>query len=255
MRASVVAVVAALLLIAGAPPALAAPGGPAKVDTLTVQTGTVLAGDSAWVEIVWEATGGDAEDFQVTVKNPDPGWEIRYPENTGSYTSTWGDSTLSDGEIDFTAIHVTVPYGAGKDAKLHLDASYSTDGKTHSQSFQVKVPVADYTGDDLTQAGGDATIDGSGWVQVPFLGNAPRLDDFQMTASPSAGMTVSYPSDGASTSLAHDARLEGGESDYAAFFLDVSGTTPGTYTVPLRVTYSKDSTRGTWAGTVSITVP
>jgi hypothetical protein len=254
MRLRVIAAVVVLLVIAGASPALAAKGGQAKVDTLTTQTGTVLAGDSAWIEIVWEASGGDAEDFQVTVKNPDPGWEVRYPDNTGSYSSTWGDSTLSDGEIDFTAIHVTVPYAAGKDVKLHLEASYVSDGTSHSQSFQVKVPVAEYTGNDLSQVGGDTTIDGSGWVQVPFMGNAPRLDGFQMTASPPGGLTVSYPGDGSFTSLAHDARLEDGESDYAAFYVDATDAEPDTYTIPLQVTYFKDSLVGTWDGSITITV-
>ena len=246
---------ALLLLVATAPPALAAKPGSATVDALTAQTGTVLAGDSAWVEIVWEASDGDAEDFQVTVKNPDPGWEVRYPDNTGSYSSTWGDSTLSSGEIDFTAIHVTVPYSASKDVTLHLEASYTTGGKSHSQAFQVKVPVADYTGSDLNQAGGDTTIDGSGWVQVPFVGNAPRLDGFQMTASPPDGLVVSYPGDGSFTSLAHDARLEDGESDYAAFFVGATGAAPGSYTIPIHVTYTKDATQGTWDGSVTIIIP
>ncbi len=249
----------AILVVTTAQPALAKSdtpnGGPANVDALTIQTGTVLAGDSAWIEIVWEASGGDAENFEVTVKSPDPGWEVRYPSNTGSFASTWADSTLSDGEIDFTAIHVTVPYGASKDVKLHLEASFTTEGKSHSQSFQVKVPVADYTGNDLSQAGGDTTINGSGWVQVPFMGNAPRLDGFQMTVIPPDGLTVTYPGDGSSTSLAHDARLEDGESDYAAFFVDATGAAPATYTIPVHVTYSKDSTTGTWDGSVAITIP
>jgi hypothetical protein len=237
----------------GAQPALAQ-GGPANVKSLTVQTGTVLAGDSAWIEVVWESSGGDAEDFQVTVKNPDPGWEVRYPSSTGSFASTWADSTLSDGEIDFTALHVTVPYQA-KSLNLHLEASYSTGGKSHTQSYSVKVPVAAYSGDDLTAGGGDVAIDGSGWVEVAFTGNAPRLDGFQMAASPPAGLTVTYPGDGSTTSLAHDARLEDGESDYAAFFIDATAAAPGTYTIPLHVTYTKDSTAGTWDGSLTITVP
>jgi len=252
MKTSFVTVLVALLFIAGMPPATAKGGGPAKVDLLTVQTGTVFAGDSSWIEVVWEASGNAADDFQVTVKNPDPGWEIRYPENTGSYTSLWADATLSDGEMDFTAIHVTVPYDAGGDVKLHLEVSWTTDGKQHRQSYLVKVPVAHYTGDDLTQTTTQVDLtDTSGWVEVFFTGNAPRLDDFEMTATPPSGVSVEYPQ-GSFTSLAHDARLESGETDQAAFFVEAA---PGTYTIPLTVTYSKDATRGSWSGTVTVTVP
>ncbi len=255
MRSLAVSGLALLLLVSAAQPASAAKGGPAKVDALTAQTGTVFAGDSAWIEIVWEAANGDADDFQVTVRNPEPGWEVRYPANTGSYTSTWADATLSNGEIDFTAIHVTVPYAAKKDVILHLEATFTTDGKSHQQAFQVKVPVATYSGSDLTSAGGDTIIDGSGWVQVPFVGNAPRLDEFQMTATPPTGFSITYPGNAGFTSLAHDARLEDGESDYAAFHVDATGVAPGTYTVPLDVTYTKDSTQGSWTGSIMITVP
>lgn len=255
MKALLVATLAGVLVFSSVAPA-AAKGGPAKVDMLTVQTGTVLAGASTWVEISWTASGGDADDFQVTVKNPDPGWEIRYPDNTGSYTSTWSDATLSDGEVDFTAIHVTVPYEAVSDAKLHLEVSYTTDGKKHQQSYLVKVPVAQYSGDDLTQVTTDAgAIGEAGWVEVSFLGNAPRLDDAQMIATPPGSMTVTYPAGKPFTSFAHDARLEAGESDFAAFKLDVSDAEPGAYEIPIQISYSKGTAQGTWTGSVTVTVP
>ncbi len=252
MRSSIATVLVVLMFLAGMPGA-AAKGGPAKVDMRTVHTGTVFAGDSSWVEIVWEASGNDADDFRVIVKNPDPGWEIRYPENTGSYTSLWADATLSDGEIDFTAIHVTVPYEAVGDAKLHLEVSWTTDGKQHQQSYLVKVPVAQYTGQDLTQATTNYDLGGSGgWVNVSFKGSAPRLDDFQMTATAPDSVSIEYPQ-GAFTSLAHDARLESGETDFAAFYMEA---TPGAeYTIPLSVTYTKDATSGTWTGSITVTVP
>lgn len=258
MRTLTVSVVLGLVLAMAAQPALAksdkANGGQAKVEALTVQTGTVLAGDSAWIEVVWESTGGDAEDFSVTVKNPDPGWEVRYPDSNGSFTSGWADSTLSDGEIDFTAIHVTVPYEA-KTLNLHLEASYTTDGKSRTKNFSVKVPVAGYSGDDLAADAGSAVVDGSGWIDIAFTGMAPRLDDFQLTAAAPPELLVTYPGDGTSTSLAHDARLEDGESDMAAFRVDASGAPAGTYAIALHATYTKGSTQGSWDGSVTITVP
>ncbi len=251
MKSWIVAALTVLLLITGMPPAAAKGNGPAKVDMLTVQTGTVFAGDSAWVEILWEASGNDADDFQVVVKNPDPGWEIRYPENTGSYTSLYADATLTDGEIDFTAIHVTVPYAASGDAKLHLQVSWTTDGKPHQQSYLVKVPVAQYSGDDLTRVTTQADVPvPGGWVKVAFAGSAPRLDAFQMTVTPPEGVSVELPQ-GTYTSLARDARLERGETDFAAFHVEAP---PGTYELQLAVSYTKDATPGSWTGTVTVKV-
>jgi hypothetical protein len=251
MRSAIVAVLVALLFLAGVSEAAAA-GRPARVKMLTVQTGTVFAGDSSWIEVVWEASGNDADDFQVTVKRPDPGWEIRYPESTGSYTSLWADATLSDGEIDFTAIHVTVPYNATRDVKLRLDVTWTSDGRQQRRTFLVKVPVAQYTGEDLTQVttGVDMT-DSRGWVEVSFTGNAPRLDEFRLTATVPTGVSIEYPQ-GSFTSLAHDARLEGGETDFVAFYLEAE---PGTYEIPLSVTYTKDATQGTWNGAITVVVP
>ena len=65
MRSLMASGLAVLLLVATAPPALAAKPDSATVDALTAQTGTVLAGDSAWVEIVWEASDGDVNGGEV----------------------------------------------------------------------------------------------------------------------------------------------------------------------------------------------
>ena len=258
VRASLVSMLVILILMLGMPPA-SAKTKTAKVSLVTKKTGAVVGGDSTWIQVDWKAKGGEATDFQVVVTNPDPGWEIRYPDNpeyTGSYTSLWADATLADGEIDFTAIHVTVPYNARKNVTLKLTATYTTGGKEESKGFTVKVPVTSYTGSDLTQVTTDiGSVAAPGWVSVDFRGDAPRLDDFAMTVTAASGMTVDYPSSGAFTSLAHDARLEGGESDFAAFYLDPSGAAAGSYDLSVQVTYTKDATQGSWTGSITVTVP
>jgi len=267
-KASFVATVAALLLISGISPAAAQTatamgkrpgmgmGNGATVRLLTTRTGAVAAGDSVWIQVLWESKGGDAKDFKVTVKNPEPGWEIRYPENTGSYTSLMADATLSNGEIDFTAIHITVPYKTPGNVTLGLTATYTSGRRSHTKDFTVRVPVTSFTGTDLAQVTTNVTADGAAtWVSIGFLGNAPRLDNVQMTVGPPSGIVVAYPAGRTFTSLAHDARLEDGESDYAAFRLDVSGVAPGTYELPIQVTYTKDATADTWNGTVTLQVP
>ncbi|MFZ0494016.1 MAG: hypothetical protein WAM81_12580 [Acidimicrobiia bacterium] len=256
MKSKIVAAAVALFLVVAATPASAAPKN-VKVDVkaLTERTATMLAGDSAWIEIAWEALGGPAEDFKVTVKKLDSSWEVRYPEKTSTYASLWTDSTLSDGEIDFTAINVTAPYSARKSVQLHLEATYAVDGKSHKDNLNLTIPIAQYTGNDLSQADDSASVDGSGWIQVPFVGSAPRLDGFEMTAKAPADILLAYPGEGSFSSLAHDARLEDGESDFAALFVDATGAAPGSYEIPLHVTYTKGSAEGMWDGSVTITVP
>jgi len=257
MRTKAIAAAVALLLVFAATPASAAPSKGAKVslEALTHQTATMLAGDSAWLEIAWEAVGGEVQDFELTVKKADRGWEIQYPEKTGTYASFWTDSTLSEGEIDFAAIRLTAPYDARQSMKLQLEASYTVSGKAQKDKLTISIPIAQYSGNDLSQAGDAASIEGSGWVQVPFVGNAPRLDGFEMTVKAPNDISIEYPGEGPFTSLAHDARLEDGESDFAAFFVDATGAEAGTYEIPLHVTYTKDSTEGTWDGTMRVTIP
>ncbi|GBD84625.1 hypothetical protein BMS3Abin02_01019 [bacterium BMS3Abin02] len=261
-KTSFIAVVATLLLISGMSPAAAKSktgmGGMSKMERvrlLTARTGALVEGDSAWIQVLWQSIGADADNFKVTVKNPEPGWEIRYPENTGSYTSLMADATLSDGEIDFTAIHITVPYDTRRNVTLGLTVTYTSRGTPHSSDFIVRVPVTSFSGTDLAQVTTDVTTVGTaGWISIGVLGNAPRLDNVRMTVSPPPGIVVTYPAGRIFTSLAHDARLEDGESDYAAFHLDVSGVKPGTYELPLQITYTKDATAGTWNGTVTLQV-
>jgi hypothetical protein len=260
MRTRIILLMAVLLVVGTALPATAAPKPDIDkdVELTNYKTAAIVAGDSAWIALNWRGGGGDAENFQLVVKKPDPGVEIRYPDNTGTYTSLWADDLLTDGEYDFTAVHVTVPYAAGKDIKLLFTLTYEHNGKPKTRSFNVRVPVIEYSGgEDLQQVTaslGEVAVGGSAWVGVSYAGLAPRLDDFQLTVTDAGGLPMVYPGNRSSTSLHHDARLEDGETDVARFRIDAYDVDPGTYTIAVVATYRKDAVTADLVGSVSLEV-
>ncbi|MGZ5383583.1 MAG: hypothetical protein ACXW1Y_02265 [Acidimicrobiia bacterium] len=260
MRTRIVLLLAALLIVSTASPAAAGPKPDVDkdVELTNYETAAIVAGDSAWIALNWVGGGGDAQNFQLVVKKPDAGVEVRYPDNTGTYTSLWADSTLSDGEYDFTAIRVTVPYDAGRDIKLLFTLSYDHAGGQKNRSFNVRVPVVEYAGGEdlkqVTESLGEVALGESAWVGVSYAGVAPRLDDFQLTVTDAGGLSIVYPADGSATSLHHNARLEDGETDVARFRVDAYGVGPGTYTIQIQAKYRKDATTATLAGSVTLVV-
>jgi hypothetical protein len=260
MRTRIILLLAAILMVTTALPAAAAPKPDVDkdVELTNYETAAIVAGDSAWIALNWVGGDGDAENFQLVVKKPDPGVEIRYPDNTGTYTSLWADDMLSDGEYDFTAVHVTVPYSAGSDIKLLFTLTYDHAGKPKTRSFNVRVPVVQYAGGEdlqqVTESLGEVALGESAWVGVSYAGLAPRLDDFQLTVTDAGGLPIVYPGDGSSTSLHHNARLEDGETDVARFRVDAIDVEAGTYTISVLATYRKDASAATLAGSVTLVV-
>lgn len=260
MRTRVVLFIVILLLISTAVPVAAAPKPDVDkdVELTNYETAAIVAGDSAWIALNWKGGGGDAADFRLVVKKPDPDVQIRYPENTGTYTSLWADDTLSDGEYDFTAVHVTVPYAAGRDIKLLFTLTYQHDGKEKHRDFNVRVPVVEYAGGEdlqqVTSSLGAVTLGESAWVGVSYAGLAPRLDDFRLTVTDAGGVPIVYPGDRAATSLHHDARLEDGETDVARFRVDAYDIPAGTYTIAVLATYRKDAATAELVGSVTLEV-
>jgi hypothetical protein len=260
MRIRTVLLVVAVLTLGIAVPAAAAPK-PAvdtDVELTNYETAAIVAGDSAWVALNWHGGGGDAADLRLVVKKSDPGVEVRYPDNTATYTSLWADDTLSDGEYDFTAVHITVPYSAGTDVKLLFTLTYDHNGKQKNRSFNVRVPVVEYTGgEDLQQVTtslGEIAVGESAWMGVSYAGLAPRLDDFRLTITDTGGLPIVYPGDSTSSSLHHDARLEDGETDIARFRVDAYDLAAGTYIIRVVATYRKDASAAELIGIVDLTV-
>ena len=258
MKTRIVLVLVLALVVVTATPALAA-GKTTKIEAQTKQTAAVTAGDSTWIAIDWLAKDGDAENFEVTVERIDDGGAFSYPDNpdyTGDYTSLWGDSLLSENEIDFTAIKVSVPYDARSHLNMQVVATYESNGSIQKKRVEILIPIVAHTGEDLHQVTSDVSVERGGgtWVQLYYTGAAPLLEGFDVTVTDPGDLTVTYPADGTSTSLRHDDTLEDGETDYVAFRIVTGEQDPGTLTLRVEATYMKGGTAFSLPGEVVVTV-
>lgn len=246
--------VIAMMLMGTASPAMAK--GP-EADLKTKKTATVVAGDSAWLAINWQGKDGEVTNFKVTAEAP-TGVEVTYPDNTPGFTGLMNGHILSEKELDFTALKVSVPYEQTKKFKLELKVSYTADGKQVEDKFDVTVPVAVYKADQdlaqVTESAGSIPSDDSAWVEVDFSGLAPMVEGFDVVISDPAGLTVAYPFAGSSASLYFNNVLEDKETDFAAFLVDTSGAAPGEYHLGLTVSYTMAGVSKTFDGAISLTV-
>lgn len=246
--------IAALLVIGTASPAIAkAPEASLK----TKKVATVIAGDTAWVVVNWQGRGGDISDFKVVAEAP-AGIEVTYPENTPGFTGLMNGHVLSEKEIDFTALNVSVPYSQISDFKIKLLVSYTADGAPVEETFDIKVPVAEYQADQdvaqATRALDPITAGEAVWRTVDYAGLAPMVEDFRLEVSDPAGMAVAYPMAKSSSSLYFNSVLEDSETDFAAIWVDTIGVAPGTYTLGLTVSYTMAGSPKTATGTVTVDV-
>jgi hypothetical protein len=255
MKKALTVFLAAALLATFATPALA--GDEAKVQLKTKKTAAVVEGDTAWVAISWTAKKADASDFRITASTNTAGVTISYPENTDPYSSLWDNDTLSDGEIDFTSLQVSVPYGSNS-VKLIVAATWTSDGEKQSKEYKVKVPVAKFSGDDIAQvttSAGSVSVGSPDWLGVEWTGIAPVLGTVKMTVNGPVGAIISYPTNtGTYTSLHYNDTLVAGETDIARFRVDASGMAPGKYTIDLELSYTKGKEAKAIKGQVSFDV-
>jgi len=230
--------------------------GDAKVNLRTKRTAAILEGDTAWVAISWQAKRTDATDFRIVAKTETAGVAISYPENTGTYSSLMDNDTLSAGEIDFTSLKISVPYGI-RGLTLTVNATWVDGEGKQEKDFKVRVPVARFRGDDIAQVTTDAgsvTTSDPGWLGVEWTGIAPTLDDVEMIVTGPAGSVITYPADRSFTSLYYDNTLEDGETDVARFLVDAAAVRPGTYTVDVVLTYTKSGKPASVTGQASFEI-
>jgi len=180
--------------------------------------------------------------------------------DTDPYSSLWDNDTLSDGEIDFTSLQVSVPYGS-KDVKLIVAATWTSDGEKQSKEYKVKVPVAKFSGDDIAQvttSAGSVSAGSPDWLGVEWTGIAPVLENVRMTVNGPVGAIISYPEidkqPGTYTSLHYNDTLVAGETDIARFKVDASGMAPGTYAIDLELSYTKGTEAKAVKGQISFKV-
>jgi hypothetical protein len=258
-------VLAATALLPPAPAGAADSGGLAPVVPILAP---MLPGQRGWVAAIWTATT-DVCDVQVTATGP--GLTIGYPTNTATYTSLYTASALADGNIDYTALDITVPGGATTAIPVTMSVSYRRlppgqikkdddlktkhivcSGPKSDDTVTATLPVLQATGASVLQKTTAVSTPKATptWTNITFRGNRPNVGNFRVTLAPPAGLTVVYPNDGTSAGLAGGTALPVAQDDYVAVRLDATGLAPGTYTVPVHATY----TGGSYDGQLSLTV-
>lgn len=156
--AMIVAMAAAAAGMATATPASAAGQERAAKDgprPLVNAVKAVKAGKPTWVKLYW-LTERDICGARVTVSGSDV--DVRYPSNTGTYTSFSKADTLAPGWADFTAFRVNADSAQTRTVKLKVRISYtrlpkhtlwpgvdhddaSCKGPEHTRTSWVKLPV------------------------------------------------------------------------------------------------------------------
>lgn len=205
---------------------------------LTDATAPITGGTSAWVTVNWTAQNGEATNFQVTAKAAN-GVTVGYPTNTGDHSSLYWDATLSDSEIDYTALYVSVPSGVSG-AEVNLSVSYDWDGRPRTETMAIRVPVVDYDGtplESLTTDLGEVEADSQNWLELWYTAPGPIVEDVSAVVD-GAQFAVTYPGMADSTGLAGDSILASGEKDVARFRLDTTGAGSGAHTLEVSVTYT-----------------
>lgn len=271
--AAVPAVLAAALL----GPALAPTVAAADVDrtgvrAVTTQTAPVVPGQSAWLAVVW--TGDQSvRNWSTTVTAP-AGVTVAYPTTRGgSDTSLYGSDTLVGGTRDFTAFQLRVPYTQTTSFPVTLHSTYTGTCGDNGQCKErgggnddkvrdlgtatvVTVPVVPATGPEFTQVSTSLPVlaGSNAFAQLAFTAGQADLADFTVRLGTlPAGLAVGYPGDASVSRPAGGTVLVGRRTDHVAVRLDVAGLAPGTYDVPLAITYTAAQPR-TASGRLTLVV-
>jgi hypothetical protein len=238
LAALAITTVAAATALPALPASAQTSGGPTILSDRAV---TVTAGGEDWVNINWTASS-EMKNFRMTITESINEVEISYAGDHSSAGLT-NDADLSPGEMDIAAFKLKTTAKVKKDFTLQVVAQWEADGQAYKASMgDLIVRANEYKG-DIYEINTDAatvasTGDGSGnWVEIHARGLAPLTENMSFVFEQDKKFPTPYYPQTTFTSLDHDDRLFGGESDVARVWFDPATVTPGTYKMKLIVTY------------------
>jgi hypothetical protein len=175
---------------------------------------------------------------------------VRYPTNTGTYSSLSKGDALNAGQFDYAAFNVTmnsnallalVPLTLNYSYTVKADGATSCTGTGRTGSSTATLPVVAVTGDAVVQKTTTVTVPKATpvWSQLVFQSRRAGVDNLQVTvAGGPTGLVVSYPQNtGTYTSLSKGSSLAVGTDDYAAVKFDATGVAAGTYKLTVKLAY------------------
>jgi hypothetical protein len=233
------------------------------VQAATSTTASLAPGQSSWVSVAW-TTRATVTDWSTTVTAP-AGVTVTYPTTRGGTdTSLYGSATLAGGTQDFTAFKLAVPYTQRTSFTVTVTSTYvgcsglvtcidqwwnkgdrswwwANGLRTSSLTTTVTVPVAPAVGAPFTQNATQVAVaaGSSGFQKISFTGGQTDLAGFTVRAGElPAGLQVGYPGDGSASTLNGGSTLVGRTTDYVGIRFVTTGLAPGTYLVPLVISYT-----------------
>lgn len=248
-RALAVVVSALLLVPLVSPVAAQADSDKSNVTALTTVTAPLAPGQSGWLAVVWTADL-TVTDFSTTVQAP-RGVTVSYPSTRGgSDTSLYGSDTLVGQTKDFTAFRLGVPYTQTGSFEITVTSTYTrapgngaAAGKPqrYTTTASVKVPVVPATGAAFTQRTSVVEVKAGSteFQRIVFVAGQTDLAEFTVRLGDlPKGLEVAYPGDRSASGLNGSSTFVGRSTDYAAVRFLTTALQPGTYEIPLVITFT-----------------
>lgn len=239
---STTAAVAVLSTVAITTPAVAkAPEGNAPRMTNADEL-SVARGVDGWINIVLTSPV-ELDRVRIFVEENKNGTEVVYP-GYGSFTGLSQGETLPSGGMDHASFMLSTTGESPDDFDLTVIAEWEEgDQFFRSEIGEIEVDLREHDGADYDFLSEGATVsttgDFAGWVEMDFLGIAPINSDLEVKIK--KGVDDVYYPQGDYTSLHHNARLDGGETDVARIWIDPDTLEPGdSYTVEIEVKYENN---------------
>ncbi len=162
--------------------------GDARVVPLSDTVAAVEAGESQWIAINWTSLHADARELKVTAIGSQ-GIVVGYPAYpVDGYSSGYWDDTLSESEVDYTALKISVRDDAPEPRFLRVTVDYVSDTGPQTEDF------------DLLFDDGDGSNAGTTSTTAPPT-TAPPTTAAPTTAPPTTAPPTTSPSTTVSTTV------------------------------------------------------
>jgi hypothetical protein len=150
-------------------------------DAVVVPLAQTIAGAemdaSKWVAINWTSLGGESRLVKVTAQGSDDGILATYPAYpVDGYSSGYYDDTLSENEIDYTALKLTIQTADENGAPypgprfIRVSVSWESDTGFHEDVYDMLI------GDDDATGGTTSTTVGSTGPEAPAIAGFVLVD-------------------------------------------------------------------------------
>lgn len=173
--------------------------GDAVVVPLNKSIPSIDAGDTQWIALNWTSLNASARNLKVTAVGSD-GVTVEYPEfslnedpndhTNNGYSSGFSDSTLSESEIDYTALKLTVDQDVTGPMALKVTVSYESETGSHVN--QHEMPIGDDGDDGIVPVSTTPALPACDLIAIDSFLHAPWTFTFQVRNKTSAPLDFQF---------------------------------------------------------------